>query len=141
MKKIKRKVLDTTRKIVLLSPKQGKLRGIWLKTYAFCSGVPLIDVTDPLQVTMRTIFHSYLDSWTGMFGLSPILARLHEPIIIPTEDWHTKRIKPLSKQFDYALKVLTRTPKGTVLSSTWQLKLTQSSAHLIVISSYFPEQN
>lgn len=138
MKKIRKKVLDITTKIVLLSPEQGKLKRLWLKFYANYHNLRVIDIATPLSETMKSIYFGHCDSLRDCMMSWELIEVFSKPapIIIPAEDWHTKRIKPLSNQFDYALKVLMRTPRGIVLSSTWQLKLSKSSAHLIVISSY-----
>ncbi len=139
MKKVRKKVIEISTRIVTISPEQGWWQRKWSMLYAKMHCLPVIDVSEPTEAIVRTLFRNWIDRQSKyLYALWP--GTIHKcPILLPEKGRYSKKTKPVSKQYDTGLKVLARTRQGKVVSSWWQLQLRGEHAHLLLLSSYYPE--
>lgn len=132
MRKIREKVFDTEVRITLLTPEQSKWRKRWLKTAARLRCRPVIDASAPLSDIIQCIFrNSSGNPANAYYAVLPYGFYTRLILSLPKGN-HSKEIRIRQGEFNRGLKVLARTRQGKVLSALWLIRLTPTSARLVL---------
>ena len=132
MRKIREKVLDTTVRITILRHTQTGWRRRWLTLWTRMTGRLVIDASAPLSDIVQCIFrNSSGNPANAYYAVLPYGFYTRLILSLPKGN-HSKEIRIRQGEFNRGLKVLARTRQGKVLSALWLIRLTPTSARLVL---------
>lgn len=123
------KVFETTLPIAYISPQKCILKRWWLKLRAVCRQALIITQLDPVQV-IEKMLRNYANNHLGFPVFSFLETSIQVALRYRPYNRQTMLIHHIADKTCTIVKVLTKEPKGEVLSATWLLRLTKYEATL-----------